>query len=162
MRFMEINEIEEWCRDRGVVLAADGSLSDDPTLSHRKRVSYAEGRRSGREPAITVACARALGRWDECLLWVRGWGVWPSGENWPAYYALRGSQGERRSLDTAPGHSCGPGEQELFVRFLAQVMENAWDADVLIVPKIRRIHVSHDEWVELSSATPTDFAPVAA
>ncbi len=50
---------------------------------------------------------------------------------------------------------------EMFVTFLTQVMENAWDADIIVVPKIRRIHVSHDEWVELWSAMPTDFPSVA-
>jgi len=69
--------------------------------------------------------------------------------------------GERRSLDKAPGHLFDGDEKEAFVRFLAQVMENAWDADVLLVPRIKRIHVSHDEWLELRSTTPTDFAPVA-
>ena len=162
MRFIEINEIEEWCRERGIGLGSDGALVDDPTLSHTKRASYAEGRRSGREPAVAVACARALGRWDECLLWVRVWGIWGSGENWPAYYALRGAQREKRSLDKAPGHLFESADGELFVSFLAQAMENAWDADILIVPKIKRIHVSHDEWVELRSTTPTGFSPVAA
>jgi len=161
VRFIEINEIREWCKERGVQLAEDGTLLDDPTLSHHKGAVYARGHRSGAEPSVAATCVRALGRWDECLLWVRGWGVWGSGENWPAYYALRGARGERRSLDKAPGHLFNGDEKEQFVRFLAQVMENAWDADVLIVPKIKRIHVSHDEWLELRSTTPTDFAPVA-
>jgi hypothetical protein len=161
VRFIEINEIEEWCRERGVGLAPDGALLPDPTLSHSNRASYAEGRKSGREAGVAMACARALGRWDEALLWIRGWGVWGSGENWPAYYGLRGAQHERRSLEKAPGHLFEADERELFIRFLAEVMENAWDTDVLIVPKIKRIQVSHDEWVELQSTTPTEFSPVA-
>src|SRR2546421_11588071 len=161
MRFLERNEIEEWCAARGLPLADDGVLPDDPALVHAKRATYARGHRSGREWAVAAACVQALGRWDECLLWVRGWGIWPSSENWPAYYALRGARGERRSLDKAPGHLFDGDEKEAFVRFLAQVMENAWDADVLVVPRIKRIHVSHDEWLELRSTTPTDFAPVA-
>ena len=161
MRFIEINEIWEWCKIRGVILAENGTLLDDPTLSHHKRAVYAAGRRSGRESSVAAACARALDRWDECLLWARGWGVWGSGEDWPAYYSLRGAQAERRSLDKAPGHLFGTGERDLFVTFLTQVMENAWDADVLVAPRIKRIHVSHDEWLELRSTTPTDFAPVA-
>ena len=161
MRFIEINEIWEWCRDRGIALTEDGALLDDPTLTHHKRAMYAKGRRSGQESTVAAECLRALGRWDECLLWVRGWGVWGSGEDWPAYYGLRGAQDEHRSLDKAPGHLFGTGDQDLFVVFLTQVMENAWDADVLVVPKIKRIHVSHDEWLELRSATPTGFEPVA-
>ena len=161
MRFVEINEIWEWCRARGIALAEDGALLADPTLTHHLRAMYARGRRSGQESAVAAECLRALGRWDECLLWVQGWGVWGSGEDWPAYYTSRGAQDERRSLDQAPGHLFGTGEQDLFVAFLTQVMENAWDADVLVVPTTKRIHVSHDEWLELRSTTPTDFEPVA-
>lgn len=83
--------------------------------------------------------------------------MWPSGENWPAYYGLRGAQSEKRSLDKAPGHLFAGNDRGLFVRFLAQGMENAWDADVLIVPKIKRLHVSHDEWVELRTHDPDGF-----
>lgn len=161
MRFIEGIEIEEWCRERGIALSEAAALLDDPTLLHRKRAAYARGRRSTMEPAIARECVRALGRWDECLLWVREWGIWGSSENWPAYYALRGARGERRALEKAPGHVFGAGEQEECVRFVAQVVENAWDSELLIVPKIKRIHISHDEWVELQSTTLTEFAPVA-
>jgi hypothetical protein len=46
----------------------------------------------------------SLGKWDEYLAWITLWGVWPSGEDWPEFYAWRGALGERRSLDIAPGH----------------------------------------------------------
>jgi hypothetical protein len=148
-----------------VALADDGALPDDPHLVHAKRATYARGHRSGREWAVAAACVQALGRWDECLLWVRGWGVWPSSEDWPAYYALRGARGERRSLEKAPGHLFTPAEQELLATFLTQVMQNGWDAEVLPVgskpPATKRVHVSHDEWLEIRSTTPTDFTPVA-
>ena len=108
---------------------------------------------------MAAACVRAIGRWDECLLWIQTWGVWPSGEDWPAYYALRGDQGERRSLDTAPGHLFETGEHALFSHFVTLVMENAWDADIIVVPKIMRIHIDHDELVELRSNMAIEFAP---
>src|SRR5437899_7473077 len=166
MRFIETNEIEQWCADHGVPLAADATLPDDPALVHKKRATYARGGRSGREWAVAAACVQALGRWDDCLLWVRSWGIWPSGEDWPAYYALRGAQGELRSLQKAPGHLFTGAEQELLATLLTHVMQNGWDADVLPVSSTptatRRVHVSHDEWLEVRSTTPTDFTPVAA
>jgi hypothetical protein len=165
MRFLETNEIEEWCAERRLRLADDGALPDDPKLVHAKRATYARGHRSGREWAVAAACVRALGRWDECLLWVRNWGIWPSSEDWPAYYALRGARGEQRSLEKAPGHLFAPAEEELVATFLTQVMQNGWDAELLPVaskaPATKRVHVSHDEWLEIRSTTPTDFTPVA-
>jgi hypothetical protein len=89
MRFIERIEVEEWCRMHGIALAEDGRLIDDPTLVHCESAFYAEGQRSGREPAVAAACVQAPGEWEECLLWVRVWGVWPSGEDWPACRAAR-------------------------------------------------------------------------
>jgi len=165
MRFIEPNEIEHWCAEHRLVLSDDGTLLDDPTLVHRKRATYARGGRSGREWAVAAACVSALGHWDECLLWVRSWGIWPSSEDWPAYYALRGAHGELRSLDKAPGHLFIRSEGELLATFLIQVMQNGWDADVVAASsKLRtpnRVQVSHDEWLEIRTTTPTDFSPVA-
>jgi hypothetical protein len=165
MRFIEIIEIEEWCGERGVTLTDDRALPDDPSLVHGKRATYARGHRSGREWAVAAACVQALGHWDECLVWVRSWGIWPSSEDWPTYYALRGANGERRSLEKAPGHLFTANEQELLATVLTQIMQNGWDAEVLPVhsksPVTARVHISHDEWLELRSSLPTDFAPVA-
>jgi hypothetical protein len=49
---------------------------------------------------------------DECLVWVTAWGIWGSGEDWPAFYAWRGAQNEQRSLEKAPGHRFVPEEIE--------------------------------------------------
>jgi hypothetical protein len=98
-------------------------------------------------------CVRSLRSWDECLLWVTSWGIWPSSENWPAYYQARGAEGERRSLEVAPGHLFAAVEAELLKGFLRLVLENAWDAHVLPAREGRRngtyAFACHDEWVEI-------------
>jgi hypothetical protein len=89
-------------------------------------------------------------------VWIRSWGVWPSGENWPQFYAWRGALGERRSLDTAPGHCFERGEDQLLVQLLTLIMQNAWDADVLCARAGRAdevfARISHDEWYEIRDA----------
>lgn len=91
-----------------------------------KLAHYAHGRRSGLEAAAARDLVAALGTWDECLVWITLWGVWGSGEDWPEYYAWRGSLGERRSLDVAPGHRFDRDE----VALLTQLLELVWfDAD---------------------------------
>ena len=113
---------------------------------------YAEGERSGREPAVAAAAVRALGAWNECLVWVTEWGVWASGEDWPRFYAWRGAHGERRSLEVAPGHLFSAREAAEMEDLLTPVLENAWDATVLPAlagaPTDRRVVTSHDEWIE--------------
>ena len=165
VRFLELNEIWEWCAERDIEVEDRTLPASDSRLSHVVRTQYASGQRSGRESAVALACARALADWDECLLWVTQTGIWPSSEDWPAYYALRGERGERRSLEEAPGHWFPGGEEEQFTQFLAAVMENGWDAYVL--PALRgtqtgvRLRISHDEYVELQSRRALESNPLA-
>lgn len=165
MRFLEINEVWEWCGRTGFPLDAHSRLVDDPTLTERIKWLYASGERSGREPGLAEDAVAALGSWDECLLWITEWGVWPSTEDWPRYYAARGALRERRSLETAPGQLFGLSERALLVEFLTQVMENGWDAWVL--PTLgdrslgRRVEISHDEWIELTAREPVPFPRAA-
>lgn len=166
MRFLEECEVEEWCAERDITLE-DGEVRvvRDPRLTHCSRRVYANGKRSGREAEIAGHAVAALGEWDECLLWVTLVGVWASGEDWPAYYALRGAENERRSLDKASGHWFDFGERPKLVRFLTAVMENGWNAATLPCRGGRttdvRLCVSHDEWIEVQSRLPVDFAAPA-
>ena len=152
MDFLEDNQICEWSEDHGL---HRGERFDVhlPQLPSRHRVAYANGRRSGREEAAAEELIAGLGSWDECLVWIRLWGVWPSGEDWPQFYAWRGGLGERRSLETAPGHRFDRDETLLLAALLTLIMENAWDADVLCSVRGRadkvRAKISHDEWFEL-------------
>jgi hypothetical protein len=99
MRFLEIGEILEWCDALGVAVDDGRRPSADPSLAHTARRLYASGQRSGRESSVARAAVRALGSWDHCLLWITQVGVWPSTEDWPAYYAMRGQLGEKRSVE---------------------------------------------------------------
>jgi len=88
MRFFEINEIWDWCAKVGIALIKDAPPADDDAHVERARWLYADGERSGREPGLARTAVAQLGGWDEVLLWITQTGVWASGENWPAYYAL--------------------------------------------------------------------------
>jgi hypothetical protein len=161
--------IWDWCREHGVALAGDQAgwgepvrLAEDSTLVHCSTVYYAEGKRSGREPAVAAAAVRALGAWDECLVWLTEWGVWPSSEDWPRFYAWRGAQGERRSLEAAPGHRFLAAETSELQELLTQILENGWDATLLPAQDgavtDRRIVTSHDEWIEVRSREPVELS----
>ncbi len=99
---------------------------------------------------------KQLGPWDECLVRITLWGVWPSSEDWPRFYAWRGTLGERRSLNVAPGHRFDRDETSLLTALLTLVMGSAWDADVLCSiggrADLKRAKVSHDEWYEIIGA----------
>ena len=160
MRFLELNEIWEWCEERGIGVENRTSPARNPHLSHVTRARYELGTRTGHEAALADVCVRALGDWDECLLWITLVGVWDSDEDWPAFYAMRGERGERRSVEIAPGHCFRCDERALLVRFLTAVFENGWDAFLLPTcngrETDRRLQVSHDEWVEVQSRRPVE------
>lgn len=166
MRILEDNEVWLWCAERGIQLNDKESRpTEDPSLGHRLRAQYATGKKSRQEAAFASACVQALGQWDECLLWITLWGVWPSCEDWPRFYNARGQRGARRSLDVAPGHLFGQNDASDLIEFLTMVFEFAWDAFVLPayvgVDQRMRIEISHDDWLELRSTLPIEFTAPA-
>jgi hypothetical protein len=152
MEFLEHNQICAWVEERGL-RCGDRFAIQLPQLEPNAPKFYANGRRSGLEANAARELVAALGAWEECLVSIKLWGVWPSGEDWPEFYEWRGSLGERRSLDVAPGHRFEHHEAALLIRLLELVMENAWDADILCSSDGRadrvRAEVSHDEWYQV-------------
>jgi hypothetical protein len=155
MECLEDNQICEWATKRALQVGDDSRVRL-PNLSSRGQKPYARGGRSAQEGAAAADLVAGLGSWDECLVWVRLWGVWPSSEDWPRFYAWRGGLGERRSLQVAPGHRFEPGEASLLTELLTLIMENAWDADILCSRRGRadgpRGRICHDEWYEILDA----------
>ena len=124
MDFLEHHEICDWAEARGLPCGERFTIQLPPLQSHARK-AYAEGRRSGREGAAARDLIAALGSWDECLVWITEWGVWPSGEDWPGFYTWRGALGEGRSLDVAPGHRFDNHEGPLLAQLLELIMQNA-------------------------------------
>ncbi len=166
MEFLEHNEICQWAEERGLRRYGNGFAFHLPELDPHPSKLYAQGRRSGLEGDAARDLIAGLGTWDECLVRITLWGVWPSGEDWPEFYGWRGSLGERRSVDVAPGHrfDYGDGEGPLLQQLLELVMKNAWDADILCSRGGRADQVGakicHDEWYQLLGASmmPPDAA----
>lgn len=152
MKFLEGNEIAQWAEERGLPRGS-GFDVELPDLEPRRTRDYAHGRQSGLEQAAARDLVANLGAWDECLVWITGWGIWPSGEDWPEFYVWRGARGERRDLRKAPGHLFEPAETALLTELIELVMKNAWDAHVLCSRNRRadalRATISHDEWYEI-------------
>jgi hypothetical protein len=158
MRFLEQVEIEEWCGKRGFVVENRDVEMKVADLPHLTDGLYANGRASGGERATAEDCVMALGDQHETFVWIRDWGVWGSGEDWPAFYAWPGAQNERRSLTKAPGHLFGRDETKPLLELLTHILFNAWDA-VLIAQDasdrtLATLRISHDEWLEIFTREP--------
>ena len=152
MEFLEGNQICEWAVEHGLQRGTGVTL-DLPDLAPHPSEPFADGGLSGREGTAARDLLASLASWDQCLVWITLWGVWPSGEDWPRFYAWRGAQGERRSLRVAPGHLFNTGEVALLAELLELIMQNAWDADIFCSRQGRadgrRATISHDEWYQL-------------
>ncbi|MEO8382493.1 MAG: hypothetical protein ABI779_22730 [Acidobacteriota bacterium] len=153
MQFLEESQIEEWCMEHQVALPlSEAECAVASTRFFGQAVSP-----RGQEADVVTAVLAELGEWDECLLWIDEWSIWPSSENWPAYYAERGVHGERRSLRVAPGHLAGGEDRDALTTFLRIVLENAWGAYVIPVMSAhttgRWAHASHDEFVDVLVAS---------
>ena len=151
MRFIEHNEIWEWCADHGVALEDHRPATDgyQPVI----RLLFGENDSERELRAVSEEVLTHLGAWDDCLLWVTDWGIWSSTEDWPTYYAARGALGERRDLATAPGLLLTTTDQSALLQFLEFAMQNGWDAHLLPVRgttgSSTRAFSSHDAWIEV-------------
>jgi hypothetical protein len=157
MEFLEFNQIQEWCGERGIDVDAERDEPLDTGFDIVTQRLFGQAvEPEGQELEVAAWLLENLGDWDECLLWITLWGVWPSSEDWPAYYSARGDHSERRSLDRAPGHLFTTGDRIALLQFVEVVLKNAWDAHIL--PAVngrasnRRVFISHDECVDLLAA----------
>jgi hypothetical protein len=147
MRFLEEPDIQDWLQRRRIRIDPPFSVEDRTEVRHRARPVTLR--------AAAQRCVASLAPWRECLLLVTEWDIWPGGVDWPAYYAARGAQGEKRSIDVAPGHLFRAREADLLAGFLALVFAHGWDALVLPAGRDRPagpvVCVSHDGWLEYRS-----------
>jgi hypothetical protein len=144
MRFLEEPEIQAWLERQAIRI--------DPPFRVERRVRFSRRARPGTLQAAARACVAGLGPWSSCLLLVTEWSIWASGEDWPAYYAVRGGQGEKRSIEVAPGHLFQAREGPLLAVFLARTLGNGWDGLLLPAGRGRAeagfVSISHDGWLE--------------
>lgn len=85
---------------------------------------------------------------NRCLLWVTGWGIWESSENWHLYYRLRESYGDLRLIDEAPAHLFLNYETHDLASFLQIGVTSGWDMFLFPTQGYARVFVSHDGWLE--------------
>jgi hypothetical protein len=127
----------------------DTVLSDWASRLRRVGDTYAIPVDSGRKTALARLLSNLFLRDCSVLLYVSGWGVWPSSENLDLFYGYRRSSGERRTLREAPAHLFEPTDVDTFVSVLSMVLFFLWDAWISDVEGKTLVRVSHDEWFEV-------------
>jgi hypothetical protein len=84
---------------------------------------------------------------QECLLWVRLTGVWPSCENEFLFNLLRRQLGEERPIYEAPFHVFGVNEKDFFESFTSLCLYYMWDFEIISQTCDVSIYVNHDDLI---------------
>jgi hypothetical protein len=87
---------------------------------------------------------------SQCLVWITGWEIWPSSENWQLFYRYRQSYGSNKLLLEAPGHLFLPYERAEIATMVWLGMLQGWDVHVFPDNVWSNcVFVSNDEWIEI-------------
>lgn len=152
MRFHTCKECEEWLSGK------NRRKPDEVAGLYTERVKYPS------EPHQLLGMARWMARAmadrRPALVWITEWGVWPGGENWHLYYALRQAQQDHRLLYEAPGHFFLEYEAEVMASFLQVAMLNGWGGYVLTELAEGQAVFSHDDFVDFYAVSEVDLEVV--
>lgn len=101
---------------------------------------------AGRKTALARhLTALSRGETAECVLWITGYGIWPSSENQNLFYAVRGWLGESRNLREVPCHLFGQEDLDALECLLDLILYFSWDAFLLLASGTSIVRLSHDE-----------------
>lgn len=141
MKSLTTKEAAEWCRNLGVPLEPrSGPLSAILTDQFELPEDSLERVSAAAERVAHFATDTRI------LVWITGWGVWPSLDRSEDFRAIRAEVGETRWLSEIPAHLVTKAEFEYVRRMTDCAVSSLWDL-YLIGPKGRKIlHFSHDEW----------------
>ena len=140
MKTLSKSEISQWLQSHGIFPAEKKQFDVCASLPPE----------ASRCAWLSKFIQETLQPWDECLLWVSEWMVWPSSENWPLYYRVRESYGDKRLLIDAPGHLFSKNEEQDLVNILQIGLMSGWDISIFPSNDHKQFFVSHDEWFGFS------------
>lgn len=149
MWYLTEEESRFWSRDHGFALDDAGRPAiDGGEVSAKSSLS---GIKFPKLYWLSNRIASYLEPFDECLLWVTLWGVWPSSENLHLYYRLRHTYGERRQLADSPGHLFLRHENADLATFIFLAVLFGWYFFLLTSPHYHGAFASHDEYLQFWS-----------
>jgi hypothetical protein len=119
---------------------------------------YAVPRDAGRKTALARLLSATKSEYDsECMLWITGYGIWPSSENPELFYSLRRFHGESRRLPDAPCHLFASTESTDLECFLDLALYFSWDARLYVLETGLVIYLSHDEMMSVFCDSEAEF-----
>ncbi len=149
MKILNHDKGIEWLKTRSWDLLTPDTLERE----FRRSMSYLLPADTGKKTHLARVLISSLHPNAEGLLWISGYGVWPSCENMDLFEGYRKSLGEDRPVREAPFHVFSKSESREVESLLALALYFYWDAVLLDGPRNAAVRVSHDEYVELYAPT---------
>lgn len=143
MRTLTLTESKQWCVQHTIELDSRG-LPLYPAPEFRALRCRLPG--INQLTWFSRLVSTSLQPRARCLLWVTGWGIWPSSENWHLYYRLRESHGDRGAIQDTPAHLFLEHEADDEVTFIEAGILFGWDMYLLPSRRQGLVFVSHDEF----------------
>lgn len=142
MQFLSEKECNQWCRNNHVELNKYGH----PNLTVAKGVrEFAIPTDAGQRIALVKEQIGAFGK-GKALVWITGWGIWPSSERYPIFERWRLSYGCDKNLADRPGQLFTAEEFEDMVSCVTLSVLFLWDCYVITPFGKRALFYSHDEF----------------
>lgn len=117
---------------------------------------------AGKRTALARTLSALASQTDSSgMLWITGYGIWPSSENRELFYVLRRSLGESRLLNDVPCHLFDQSDTVGLECLLDLVLYFFWDATLYLVPVGIIVRLSHDEVMELYSNSASEFVRIS-
>lgn len=163
MRIVDKTEAMEWLSLRGIT-DSEGRIAK--SLFPRQATRYIE-KDSGAKTGFARVLASHFSEFDESMLWIDEWGIWPTSENHDLFNGYRQSLGETRPVRDRPAHICTPTDEAAVFSLLSMVLYFVWGAVLAASSGEVVVRISHDEWVDVYAKDVTEheedlFATVKA
>ena len=145
MRTVSASEGLIWVRTRGLPGPGDELASAGFFWESAYRIPPD----SGRKTALARLLANHLAGSTESMLWIHGYGIWPSSENPKLFVAVRRAFGENRPLASAPCHLYTEADRDYVECLVDLALYFVWD--VMILQQDAVVCLSHDEVLQVSA-----------
>ncbi len=142
MRFLSDKECKQWCHNNHVEMDKHGHPNITAAKGAREFAIPAD---AGRRIALVKEHMSAFAK-GKALVWITGWGIWPSSERYHIFERWRLSYGCNKNLAALPGQFFSAEEYEDMVSCVTLSVMFLWDCFVLVPFGKRALFYSHDEF----------------
>jgi len=145
MKIVSRQECEDWLRLKHV----HGFTWEALKAHYAHCITYELPSDTGRKTALSRVVIGSIPTWEQGLLWITDWSIFPSSENMALFDGYRKSLGESRAIQVAPGHLFDQVDLIQLECLLDLALYFYWDVSLFDGAGSIAIKTSHDEYFSI-------------